>query len=220
MNDLSYQFISVFIAISIPLLFVAFMLDDYKSKRIILYFCWGVFAGALAFNINNLLGDTAEQAERMALSIAPMIEEICKGLPVLLFLNKKKYPHITKLVIVCALASGIGFSIQESIYYFDMSSREAYDIFMLISRTLSTSLMHGVTTTILGIGLFLTQKGTVARIPVILGLFALCTSIHALFNLLLQTHLAFIAMIMPFAMFIPVLLWLRTLESDESKLSK
>ena len=201
MNDLSYQFLSSFIAMFIPLLFTAFMIDNKDSRRIILYFCWGLFSGVLAFNLNNHFGAQWGQSERMVLSIAPMIEEVCKGLPVLLFLNRKRYPQITKLIVFCAMASGVGFSIQETMYYFAISPREVGDIASLVVRTFTTALMHSMTTAAFGIGLMLLHRQKQIIVPLVFGLFALSASIHALFNLLLQTYLAVIALIMPLAMF-------------------
>jgi len=201
-SDLSFQFLSGFIATVIPLLFVAVMIDDAGSRRIILYFCWGVFAGVLAYDLNNYFGSAWGQSQRMTLAVAPMIEEVCKGLPMLLFLNVKKYPRVTKLIVFCAMASGVGFSIQESTYYFAISSREFVDLASLVVRTLTTALMHGMTTAAFGIGLLLFSKHQHIIIPMIFGLFSLCASIHALFNLLLYTQLAFISMIIPIAMFV------------------
>ena len=200
MNDLQFQFISAFIAVAIPLMFIIVMLGKGDSRKILLFFCWGLFSGVLAFNLNAVFG--TEQYARTVLTIAPVIEEIVKGLPVLLFLNVKKYPQITKIAVYCAMASGTGFSVQESMYYFAMSSREVGDLFQLVLRSLTTALMHGMVTAAFGIGLMVTQKLRTARIALIFGLFAFCASIHALFNLLLQTYLAFIAVIMPVVMFI------------------
>lgn len=205
----NFPFLSEFIAITIPLLFVVVMIDNYVSRRIILYFCWGLFAGMAAFSINNFLGDSVSQAERMTLSIAPMIEEICKGLPVLLFLNSKKYPKVTKLIIFCALASGIGFSVQESLYYFSVSTQEFTDIIMLLIRTLTTSLMHGITTALFGVGLLLLNKQKQIIMPLIFGLFAFCASIHALYNLLLQTNFAAFAMMTPIILFFAFCIFVR-----------
>ena len=202
MSDLSYQFLSSFIAMSIPLFFVALMIGNKSSRSIILYFCWGLFAGILAFNINNYFGMGAGQSERLVLSVAPMVEEICKGLPLLLFLNKKRYPQITKLIIYCAMAIGIGFSIQESMYYFAISSRELSDIVALTIRTFTTALMHGMTTAAIGMGLMFLHKYKQMLVPLIFGLFALSASIHALYNLLLQTYLAVIVMVLPVFMFV------------------
>ena len=207
MGELQFQFIGTFIALAIPLLFVVFMLGRGDSRRIILYFCWGLFAGVLAFNLNNML--SAGQVNRLVLSIAPLIEEVLKGLPVLLFLNTGKYPRITRLVVYCAMASGIGFSVQESLYFFALSSHAMSDLLALVFRTLTTALMHGMTTAAFGIGLLVTQKLMLAHIPVIFGLFAFCACVHALFNLLLQTDLAVIAVLMPVAMFFAAWIFMR-----------
>ena len=202
MNDLSFQFLSSYIAIALPLLFMLIILDNKESKQIILFLCWGLFSGILAFNLNNHFGTGWSQAERMTVSIAPLVEEICKGLPILLFLNRKKYPQITKQIFFCAMASGIGFSIQESMYYFAISSREISDIAALIIRSCTTALMHGMTTAVIGAGFMFLCKNKELFIPVIFGLFAISSSIHALYNLLLQTYLAFVALLMPIIMLV------------------
>lgn len=212
MGELTFQFLSNFIAITIPLLFVAFMIGDERSKRIILYFCWGTFAAALAYNINNSLGFAWVDSAYESLLVAPIIEEICKALPVLLFLNRKKYPELTKTIIFCAMAVGIGFSIQESMYYFATSSREIIDVAFLVARTLTTSLMHGMTTAIIGIGILITNNHKFVKILSAFGLLAVAIGIHSLYNYLLQTNLAIIAMLMPIGMFVAVWVYVRKLE--------
>jgi RsiW-degrading membrane proteinase PrsW (M82 family) len=196
----NFQFLSSFIAIAIPMLFIVFMLENKSSRQIIMFFCWGIFAGILAFNLNNLLGTTREQADRMTVSIAPMIEEVCKGLPLLFIVMRKKLSYNNKQIVFCGLASGIGFSVQESMYFFTISSREIIDVLMLIVRVLTTSLMHGMVTAAFGIGLMLLHKQRSMLIPVIFGLFALCASVHSLFNLLMHTWMAWLSMLMPISM--------------------
>jgi RsiW-degrading membrane proteinase PrsW (M82 family) len=97
-------------------------------------------------------------------------------------------------------------------FYFAMSAREVSDLFELIFRTLTTALMHGMVTAAFGIGLMVTQKQRTTRIPVIFGLLAFCASLHALFNLLLQTNLAVIAVIMPVIMFFAGWMFIRNVE--------
>ena len=215
MNDLSFQFLSSFIAIVLPLLFITFFLDDKNNRRIILFLCWGVFSGILAFNINNYFNFDLLQTDRMAISVAPLVEEICKGLPVLLFLNRKRFPLITKHIIFCAMASGIGFSIQESMYYFALSSRELNDIATLVVRSYTTALMHGMTTASIGAGILLLRKHTSFIVPIVFGLFALSINLHALYNLLLNTYLAFVSLLMPISMFIAGRWFVRNIETGE-----
>ena len=196
------------IATIIPLLFVIIIVKDTNSRRILLYFCWGSFAGLLAYGINNLFGAAPEQMERVTTTIAPIVEEICKGLPLIFFLRKEKFVRLNTLIVYCAFASGIGFSIQESIYYFSQSSGVAGDIITLSVRTLTTALMHGMSTAVLGVGLMLLQKQRHIFLPVVSGLFALSTAIHALFNLLLPTNFALIAILMPIGLYFAGLLFL------------
>lgn len=202
MSEVSYELIGNSIAVAIPLLFLAFILDSKDGRQVVLFFCWGFFAGVLAFHLNNYFAPGQSHAQRLTLSIAPLIEEICKGAPLLLFLNRRRYPRITKLIVFCAMASGIGFSIQESMYYFTVSSRELSDIADLVTRSFTTALMHGTTTAAVGIGLMLLNEHKKLLVPLVFGLFALSATIHALFNLLLLTDLAVVAAIIPIAMLI------------------
>ena len=201
MGDIQYHFFSGFIAVTVPLLFIAVLLDKGDTRQIIFFFCWGTFASVLSYNLNNFFGFSLLQADRLTTSIAPIVEEICKSLPVLLFLNRSKYPNINKTIILCAMASGVGFSILETMYYFSVSSREITDLLVLMIRVLTTSLMHSTVTAIFSIGLLLFQKQRQMIVPVIFGLIALSTNLHALFNLLLDTNFAIIAFIMPAALF-------------------
>jgi len=215
MDQVTASLIGTCIATIIPLLFVCFIIKEKGSKYILLYFCWGTLAGLLAFGFNNLLTGTQGQTERVTTAIAPVVEEFCKGLPILLFLIKKKKSIITVLIVYCAFASGIGFSIQESIYYFSQTGGTAGDIATLAVRTMTTALMHGISTAVIGLGLMQLQKQGHILLPVIAGLFALGTGIHALFNLLLPTNLAVIAALMPVGLYFAGMVFLNKAKGDE-----
>jgi RsiW-degrading membrane proteinase PrsW (M82 family) len=145
-----------------------------------------------------------------------MVEESLKALPLLFFLRKKSYP-VTVFIAYCALASGVGFSIQESIFYFSMSEGGLGDIFTLVIRSLTTALMHGMSTAIVGMGLLLLQNQRHILLPVTFGLLALGMIIHALFNLLLPTRFTFIAMLMPISLYISGLIFLEDLREKKEK---
>jgi len=155
-----------------------------------------------------------DNPQRITLTIAPIVEEICKVLPVLLFIRKKEHSGartLTTLIVFCAMTSGVGFSIQESMYYFAISSREVGDLIALTIRAATTALMHGMTTAAFGIGVLILHKHIL--IPMLFGLLALSVSLHALFNLLLQTPLALLAVGMPVMMFFSGLILVRHIES-------
>lgn len=97
------------------------------------------------------------------------------------------------------MASGIGFSVQETLFYFTSftSSPDIASLFPLIIRTVTTCLMHGMTTAIIGFGITITANFRNIRVPMILGLLALSSTIHSLFNILISTRLAIISLVMP-----------------------
>lgn len=184
-------------AVLIPLLFLIFMLNDKKSKYILSFFSWGVFSVLIAFIINEWFMNSPTQLERATSDVAPIVEETLKALPLLLFLRNKTYRG--NLIIYCAMAAGIGFSIQETLFYFSNLSTHTglSDLFPLIIRTLTTCLMHGMSTSVIGFGITITAKINRIRIPMVLGLLALASTIHSLFNILISTRLAIIALSMP-----------------------
>lgn len=115
------------------------------------------------------------------------------------------------------MASGIGFSIQESMYYFAISSREILDIFILVMRTLTTALMHGMTTASIGIGLLIISKKELKAVPITFGLLVCAIALHALYNLLIQTNLMVLGMLMPIAMFVGGWIILQKLEPNQDR---
>ncbi len=213
---LNSPFLGPCISTIIPLLFIAIMVKDEKSRKIVLFFCWGTFTGLLSHIGNTLLAPDPEQVNRVAISIAPIFEEVLKALPLLLFLNKKKYQNITIIIVYSAISSGIGYSIQESIFYFsnNLNGNFATTLVTLIMRTISTALMHGVTTSIIGAGIFITQKQRHIMVPVCFGLLALAATIHSMYNVLMTTNFKPLGMMMPIVIYIAGLMFLDTLEKE------
>lgn len=185
----------------IPLLFLIVMIKNEQSKHILLYFAWGVCSVLFAFVFNEWFSRLSGGAGNVSADIAPIVEETLKALPLLLFFRRK---NISPLVIIyCAMASGIGFSVQEMLYYFTQFTADSglHALFPLLVRTATTCLMHGMTTAVVGFGLTITVNLRVIRVPMVLGLLALASVIHSLYNILIDTRLAVLALIMPAALY-------------------
>ncbi len=188
-------------SILIPLLFLIFMVKDKFSKYLLGYFCYGVLSVVFAFILNEWFSQYPGQINRVSSDISPIVEETVKALPLLHFFRKDR--HNRKLVIYCAMASGIGFSVNETLFYFTsfVSSPSLYSIFPLIMRTITTCLMHGMSTAVVGFGVSITRDNKIIRLPMILGLLALSATIHSLYNILIGTRLAIVALLMPAALY-------------------
>lgn len=186
------------LAVLIPVLFLLFMIKDENARRVLGYFSWGVFSVFFAFMINSYFQDSVIQASRLSQDIAPIVEETLKALPLLLFLIRP--PGCRSLILYCAMASGIGFSIQETLYYFvsQASNRPDWLSWLpVLVRTMTTCLMHGMNTAVIGFGLMITLEHKQLRIPMLSGLLALAAVIHSLYNVLINTRLAIFALLMP-----------------------
>ncbi len=181
----------------IPLLFLIVMIKDKGSKHVLLYFAWGVGSVILAFIFNEWFSRLSGDAGNASADIAPIVEETLKALPLLLFFRRKNFSPM--MIIYCAMASGIGFSVQEMLYYFTQFTMDSglHALLPLLVRTATTCLLHGMTTAIVGFGLTITANFREIRIPMVLGLLALASVIHSLYNILIDTRLAVLALIMP-----------------------
>lgn len=189
-------------SILIPLLFLSAMIKNRRSRQIILYFCWGLFAVIFAYILNEWFSSDLNLSVGLTSDIAPIIEESLKALPLLLFFRCRDDGD-PNLIIYCAMASGIGFSVQETLYYFTSFSAVSglSALFPLLVRTVTTCLMHGMSTAVIGFGFVITARFKGIRIPMLLGLLSLAATIHSLYNILIGTRLAIVALLMPAVLF-------------------
>lgn len=194
------------IAVCIPLLFLIFLSRDRRARYLLSFFCWGVFSVALAFILNEWFSLSSAESGRVSFSVAPIVEEALKALPLLLFFRKRAPRN---LVVFCAFAAGIGFSIVETVYYFaSVSPVTSSQLFPVLIRTVTTCLMHGMTTAVLGVGIAATLGYAFLRAPMLMGLLAVSATLHSLFNVLLGTRLAIVALAMPAVLYVLGLLLL------------
>ena len=96
-----------------------------------------------------------------------------------------------------------------------MSQGTASDLVTLVVRTLTTALMHGMATGIFGMGLMILQGQRCILLPVVFGLLTVSTGIHALFNLLLPTNAAVVAMLIPIGLYLTGLVFLGSRRKED-----
>ncbi len=175
----------------IPLLLMIILLKK-ESRVIMSFFAWGLVAFILSFYANNYIRDLIEiSTQQLSVSWAPIIEELFKALPLLYFLIKKEidYP-----LFYFAMASGIGFSILENyLYLINVNDSLAY----IITRSVTTCLMHGMTTATIGFGITLIHKSLKGYyISILFGLFTFAVIFHALYNLYINSNFKVLGLVM------------------------
>lgn len=192
---------AAFLGIIIPLIFLILILHG-ENRLMMMFFSWGLVAFILSFTVNNFI-TTAFGLSFSLLSVtwAPIVEEFLKALPLLYFLLKDKKTDFP--IIYFALASGIGFSIQENIIYLlNHLGTDGSPVLFMIIRSITTCLMHGMATAVIGYGLTLIGKYRVMVLPLLFGLFSISVTLHSLFNLYINSSLKLVGMVMPIILYI------------------
>jgi len=174
-----------YLAASLPLFFLLIFLEG-GQRRILAFLIWGLSAAVISYYVIHALSLTLAAGTVLTdVSIAPVVEEFVKALPlfVLLLAFGQRY---SRELLVLAMASGFGFAILENyIYISTFMLGGAGTIAYAVVRGITTSVMHGCMTAIIGYGIFLTYGFSRRSLPSILfGLYTVAVTIHALYNLL------------------------------------
>jgi RsiW-degrading membrane proteinase PrsW (M82 family) len=174
-----------YLAASLPLFFLLVFLEG-GQRRILAFLIWGLSAAVISYFLNGELAHVFAGSTVLSdVTIAPIVEEFTKALPlfVLLLAFGRRF---SKELLVLAMASGFGFAILENyVYVSSFLLGGAGAIAYAVVRGITTSVMHGCLTAIIGYGIFLTYGFERRSLPSILfGLYTVAVTIHALYNLL------------------------------------
>lgn len=198
----------VFIITAIPLLFLLIFLQ--REQRMLIYFLlWGLTAAIMSYYTYQFLDFSGIWIPQKEVTIAPFIEEFFKALPliILFIFTGKKFE---KFILPLAMASGIGFSILENYLYIMGADYTGLSTIMFaVTRAMTTSVMHGCTTAVIGYGFFLIKDlERQALTPLLIGLYTTAVTIHAIFNILVvySNTGKVIGVILPIALFIVLVL--------------
>jgi RsiW-degrading membrane proteinase PrsW (M82 family)/CRP-like cAMP-binding protein len=185
--------IGVGISLAVPL-FALYLINTFdtfqtaKRSSLLANLVWGIVAFGLAYVLNtavrNALITGADLSTGEALDIirrisAPIVEEILKAVFLLWLITRPSFRYLVDGAVY-GLAAGFGFAIVENIFY--LSNNPGVALALAATRALSTSMMHGVATAIVGISLGMLRRST-SRVPVtaIVGILV-AMIVHIVFN--------------------------------------
>lgn len=192
--------LSVFFAI-VPILaylFAIWWMDRYDREPVwllLLTFAWGAIGGillavigsqALDLSMGVVFGVHSGGDKLDTVFVAPVVEEMTKGLFLLIIFARRDFDNTTDGIVYGA-AAGLGFAMTENFLYFVSAYWQggagswAETVFL---RTLFSGVMHGCSTATLGasLGYIKYAEGNVRKfIMPVLGLLA-AMSLHAFWN--------------------------------------
>lgn len=191
----------VFLGTLIPLLFLMGLLKN-EHRVLVGYFAWGLVAFMAALAVNTRVVEWGWIArEELSIHVAPAVEELLKVLPLCAFILRRR---ATKryLIVYYAMASGIGFSIIENyLYLSQLGGTDGTGMYMVL-RSISTALMHGMATAVVGMGLSFIQEFHVFVLPIAFGLLSAAITGHSLYNLTVSSAPYHgIAVVIPLALY-------------------
>ncbi len=131
-------------------LWIVWLMDRYDREPIGLLlknFFWGAF-GAVFFGILfSLIFSSALGTNDFgdAIYIAPLVEELAKGVFLIFTARDRRFDNITDGVVY-GMAIGLGFGMTENFLYF-ISAKDPGDwVMRIVMRTLFTAVMHAMAT--------------------------------------------------------------------------
>lgn len=175
----------LFISIATPLSMSLFVCKE-KIRRFIIFFLTGMTACVLSGElVGVIITESNLSFEYAVTNITPVLEELCKAVPIIFFalvLQPKK-----QVLLECAFAVGVGFAVQENSYILAMYSSSA-SVFLAIIRGFGAGILHGACALGIGYGMSFFHTRRKMTLPCTTALLATAVVYHSIYNLLLMAY--------------------------------
>ena len=190
----------IYFCLVFPIIPVIFAIKDRKAKLLLLFLIIGVTISLVSAQFNksiiNLLNyDILDYSK----TLAPLVEELMKLIPLLLFITGFKNEKDD--IIQLAFAIGIGFAIYENILILVQNINNV-SILWSLTRGIGAAFMHSICTATITIGFRYIEKGKKYFSMGILGLYSIAVLFHGTFNTLVDSNYMVISLLMPLILYI------------------
>lgn len=189
----------IYFCLTIPLLLMLPLLQG-QSRWLIGFMLIGASIAVSVSEINALIQIMMNISSlQISLQIAPGSEEIMKAIPILIYAILLS--DDPKKLLPLSMAVGIGFAILENAYVL-MNNIESVSLLWAMIRGVSTSLMHGMCTFVVGYGMTYIKKQKKLFYTGTFGLLAVAMTFHATFNLLINSQWAMYGLLLPIVVYL------------------
>ena len=208
----------LFICIMIPLFLSAYLFRGH-ARILIVFMMIGCYVCLFSGYLCGYLKETFTlDSFRMSYTLNPLVEEIAKAIPVVIY--GRVFKPKRKELLECAMIVGIGFAILENTYYL-INYYETATILWAVIRGIGAGLMHGITTLFIGWVIFYVNFQRRLLLPGIIGTISLAILYHGIYNMLIQSPYQFVGIVLPLSTFIPIrLLYYKVNRAEAQKSSK
>lgn len=194
---------TLFISVFVPILLMALLVEK-RARLPVVFFLIGIFISVFASEVNGLLTTILSKSiYEMTIVVTPITEEILKALPILYFavvISDKKESLFT-----ASMAAGIGFAVLENAYF--LLTHSDFSMLDAVMRAFGAGLMHGMCTLLVGVGISFVKKRKKIFAVGTFALLSTAITYHSIYNMLVQSKFAIIGILLPFATYVPFLVW-------------
>ncbi len=196
-------FVNICVAIIPVFLFllILYLLDSYKLVRyrtLLLSFFLGTVSALMALGSNLFLQGKLEiEFDSYSKYLAPVVEEMCKALMIVILIKRKKAGFLIDAGIY-GFTIGAGFGVAENVYY--LMTTEDSNFLLWIFRGLGTAIMHSGNAAIISIltfGPFSREKNLLWGLIPSLLITIVLHSIYNQFDFYPLYHVAAVAVLVP-----------------------
>ena len=193
----------LFLCVTIPLLLMLFLTDrDHRTG--LTFMVIGIVLCLIVSELNGFFlrlfgGDLLY----VTTTVTPITEELVKALPVLFF--ALLISDDSKTLVTVSMAVGIGFAVLENLIIL-VGNVENVTLSWAFVRGLSSGLMHGVCTALVGMGMSMVRKRRKLFLPGTFALLSTAIIYHAIFNMLVQSPYKYTGFLLPMFTYLPLLI--------------
>jgi RsiW-degrading membrane proteinase PrsW (M82 family) len=195
---------NTFVCLVAPLLVAVIFMKE-KARREIFFLIIGMISCLLSSYISTFVA-SFQGADLLSasLEISPLVEEIMKFFPVMIFLLI--FEPNARDAADCAVMTAIGFATFENVCF--LMDNGASGLFILLIRGFSTGTAHVVCALFVAVGLYRLWDKEWLRAAGLLALLAVSVTFHGIFNILVSqdSAVAIIGYIIPLVTIILVTL--------------
>lgn len=177
-----------------------------RLRETALFLAFGMFMCIFAGEINGLIFNMTDLSRYvMTINVTPAVEEVLKGIPILVFaflFNPER-----KTLLQCALCVGVGFAIIENIHILGAYG-ESLTINLAVIRGFGAGMMHGICTMMVGYAMsFVNTKRKLFYTGTFAAL-SMAIIYHSIYNCMVQSQYEAFAIVLPILTYIPLIIFI------------
>lgn len=182
----------LFISITIPLCMLLLLVTG-KSRRLVLFFIFGITSCLFCGEINGILVNYFESRNYFTVNITPITEELFKAFPIVVyaFMYKPERQHLLE----CGVAVGIGFAILENAFVLASNATDI-TVGFTVARGIGAGMMHGLCQAAVAYGLSYITKYSILTYTGTIAFLCIAIVYHSIYNCFVQSAYAWAAYVL------------------------